>query len=261
MDKKIYAIKVAEGVKGRVTETEKGIAIAVPEKIANIEALFYVDNFFKDHSVNQAIDHINHIIYYKGEIYMNYDITNYDEVKHYLKACLVGEQSLKDEYYRQEAANGFDDLFIIFKLENIISGDTVPYNTITVTTEMIHSWGIDSSVLLYDAMQNVEYTLQPLMNVLASMLNSEPEKFESPIWIATTTEKTPKYGAIAAIILAPMLKDKFPNGYIVIPSSIHEVLIISKEYATLLDVNEMVSQVNNDCLDAKNILSNHAYEF
>jgi hypothetical protein len=56
------------------------------------------------------------------------------------------------------------------------------------------------------------------------------------------------------------MKDIFPDGYTVIPSSIHELIVIPKEMSSPA-INAMINDVNSSSVSAEDYLSDHRYEF
>lgn len=63
-------------------------------------------------------------------------------------------------------------------------------------------------------------------------------------------------------ILKKFMKEKQMERIIIIPSSVHEVIVMSYDSEMdILGLNEMVQEVNRTALDATEVLSNHAYLF
>ena len=70
------------------------------------------------------------------------------------------------------------------------------------------------------------------------------------------TTESQAYGAIALISKAKELAELFPNGYVVLPSSVHEVIVRELDGN---DYTELVQCVNATEVDPEEQLSNHAY--
>lgn len=69
------------------------------------------------------------------------------------------------------------------------------------------------------------------------------------------------YGAINAIKSKELLEKQFPDGYYLIPSSIHEMIVLPKGEVDMDGFNDFIKTVNSDVLDPEDILSDHYYEF
>ena len=73
---------------------------------------------------------------------------------------------------------------------------------------------------------------------------------------------TKTYGAIVAITETDMLDSKFPKGYYLIPSSVHEMLVMPADIGISIDdMNEMVRGVNEAEVKPEEVLSDHVYDF
>lgn len=68
-------------------------------------------------------------------------------------------------------------------------------------------------------------------------------------------------GAIAIIKAKERLAQMYPNGYYVIPSSVHEMLVLNMDYTDEDTITGIIRDVNANVLDPKDYLSDHAYVF
>lgn len=57
-----------------------------------------------------------------------------------------------------------------------------------------------------------------------------------------------------------MVSEKLGGDYYILPSSVHEVLVISKDIdIPLQNIEQMVQHVNLSCVSAEEVLSDHVY--
>lgn len=86
------------------------------------------------------------------------------------------------------------------------------------------------------------------------MLSDGPQ-----MYVVSNTSKI--FGAISIIFdsTREKLRNAFPNGYMVLPSSIHEVIITEIKDKSMLD--NMVNEVNEAQVIEEEQLSNRAYMF
>ena len=75
------------------------------------------------------------------------------------------------------------------------------------------------------------------------------------------TNETGMYGAINIISSKEKLETMFPDGYVVIPSSIHEVIVLPKEAVDLEGMNDLIQSINIGVVSEAEVLSDHYYEF
>ena len=74
-----------------------------------------------------------------------------------------------------------------------------------------------------------------------------------------------KLNGAAAILYPNVMKDiskKFENGFYILPSSIHETILVSKfPDMKVSDLEDMIKAVNNEGVEVKEVLSDSAYEY
>ena len=188
---------------------------------------------------------------------LNIDLNDYNTVKHHLKPVLVPKRFLKDGYINLPAEKfGFEDLYIMLQLTNILEN----HKCLTYVSEnLFREWDTPLEVVILDACDNVfeKAAVIPLAEKIEEMTGITAANFDSPLYIASYTDNA-SYGAICAILLKAELEDLFPNGYIVIPSSIHEVLILPIENNTS-EINSIIEETNAYAVNDKDILSDHFY--
>ena len=85
---------------------------------------------------------------------------------------------------------------------------------------------------------------------------------EEPMYVLTNVGK---YNGAAAILdekLMEQISEKFQEGFYIIPSSIHETLIVPKSQPlTITYLENMVSEINATEVSPEEMLSNHIYEY
>ena len=180
------------------------------------------------------------------------DFTNYDEAKSNLKARLYNKS--KDvEVFRSAAEYGFDDLIIVPYVDGVIEiGESKA--SAKITEELLDIWGVDDETVIWTAIANTDYEITTIAELL--QLPSIPE---FNMTVVTNAER--HYGAIGAILARHELKTMFSNGYVVIPSSIHEVIIMDINAMDENYMTEMIGEVNEAMVNPEEWLGNHPYRF
>ena len=79
----------------------------------------------------------------------------------------------------------------------------------------------------------------------------------TPMYVVTNKERW--YGAAAILKAKNKLREIFPEGYIIIPSSIHEVIIVPGSEADIDAVSDMVRAVNSSTVEPWEVLGHRAY--
>lgn len=138
---------------------------------------------------------------------------------------------------------GFDDLIIVPVTDwgYPISESTIQ-NRFNQTIEQF----------VEDALE--ELSCRPI--VLTDMLGLPREAFD--VYVLTTGRQ---YGAIGGIVAQKWLKEKFPDGYVLIPSSVHEMLAMPLSEVDNEKLLNTIFEINTNTLTNAERLSNNYYIF
>ena len=170
-----------------------------------------------------------------------------------------------------------ENLSIMFTLNLKERDEPDTIGSIKVTNDMMLQWGIDKKELYQAAMQNVLDKETPVLRSMEEMLSSivvhqnsrnllqekNPFRLGDEMGFILTN-KEGIYGAAA--LFYPGVMDKissiFPEGFYVIPSSTHELIIISKSNRIAAkELGETVREVNKEVVDREEYLSDRVYEY
>ena len=256
MTKMEYANKVAELVNGEVRMIEKAngvVLTGITSKDGDVRPTVYIEDMYGKDDVETAADKIRQI--YETNITLPCDISfiqDYNKVKDKLVARLYNSKT-KAEVFRSAAAYGFEDLIIVPYIQFSDNASA------KVTRQLANTWEVSDEDILMDAMKNVDYEITPMFDMLKNMnVPVEGLEYETEMYIVTNKAKS--FGAIGVLLADDELKDIFPEGYIVLPSSVHEVIVISKNYKNYLLTN-IIRDVNATEVDEIEVLSDHEYIF
>ncbi len=161
----------------------------------------------------------------------------------------------------------FLDMAIIFLI--VYRLDEEGLESIRVTTELMDSWGVGTEELMMLAKKNTPAifpaTLEPMADVMARLLHMEMDEIEemeldSPLLLLSNKQGI--YGATSMIYeeQAEQIGEILGENFYVIPSSVHEVLILPEsEVSDPEPLDEMITQINRDHLGSVDVLSDRAY--
>lgn len=142
--------------------------------------------------------------------------------------------------------------------------------TLVIHDSMLDAWGVSEKEIALAAEKNTPiinpYMLRPMSSIIIEEMTGEkidPANEELEQMNVLTCES--KING-ASTILYPGLLDKISErmggNYYVIPSTIHEVLIVEKlDGMSAQDLKEMISIVNNECVDSEEVLGSSVYEY
>lgn len=162
-----------------------------------------------------------------------------------------------------------EDLMIVPCLE--LSEENI-CKSVYFSEQLMQELGLAKEDLVKRAMKRMERSteLTSLFETTMCIMNgseptnlmegSEEGKDFAPTEQLVLTNKNHMYGA--GCILLPEVQERianlFPKGYYILPSSVHELLIVSTD----MDTNyyqQMVMQINSQAVSAQDFLSNHIY--
>mgnify|MGYP000609305133 FL=1 len=97
----------------------------------------------------------------------------------------------------------------------------------------------------------------------SSLPNYMEEELEYDIPMMAVTNHSTNLGAASIFCkrIQKRLEDIFPDGFYLIPSSIHEFLAVDKKISTPESLKEMIFDINRDKVDVEDRLSDAAYCF
>ena len=91
--------------------------------------------------------------------------------------------------------------------------------------------------------------------------DSMEEESETPLYVLTN--KARLYGASCILYpnLLDSIADKLTCDFYLIPSSIHEVILVPESGTEDTNLNDMVAEVNHTQVDPKEVLADHVYYY
>lgn len=170
----------------------------------------------------------------------------------------------------------FEDLekFLFIRVDQKVAfelGMTEGFGTLKIKEGMLDMIGMSENTLFDIAETNTMNDLQfrglieTLMGMLPFDANEEPigiDRVPERMYVCNFRNNT-VYGA-GAIANFKELKKRIEKElgfkrFYVIPSSIHEILIVNSEELSREELSKMVQQVNAEAVNDNEVLSNHAY--
>ena len=166
-----------------------------------------------------------------------------------------------------------EDLVILFRIEIPMQIET-GVGLIQVTDKIIDLWGMNTQEVYEKALKNMQeresvkiYTMDSVLNHMLSGTQEEEvskeilEQMESPLLVITNEKHT--NGAVGILNTDKLQKvyEMVQEDLYILPSSIHECLLISKEKMDLQELREMVADINEKEVIPEERLSDNVYEY
>lgn len=239
----------------------------------NISPTIYLNPYYHRFLNGVSMDDIYKDIldtYYKNLPTKDFDISSFrdfDKASKMIAFKLINKEKnkilLDDVPYVE-----FQDLALVFVC--IVNNFRKEFATILIHNQHLHLWEIDIETLYQIALENtpklLSYKFENLEHLIFKgerEILSELQDFDMYI----LTNKLKIHGATCMVYprLLKRISDFLEDNLVIIPSSIHEVLIIPESFTkgeySMDDFKIMITEANETTLTDDEILADHAYFF
>lgn len=241
----------------------------------NISPTIYLNYYYSQYQNGKPLNDIYHDIlmtYEQNKPKSCIDIsffTEYEKVKNRIVFKLINYER-NHELLEKVPHYRYLDLAIVFNclLESNATGNA----TILIYQHHLAFWHITKDDLYALAMENtpklLTYELKNMTEVLGGLLKTEfAEALDTtqnvfPMYVLSNRSKLNGSGCILYKNLLHSFAKKLNSDLYILPSSVHEVLIIPAEKAdSAKELSDMVKEVNATQLSNEEILSDHVYYY
>ena len=196
-------------------------------------------------------------------------LADYSAVKDMLTIEVIGKDQ-NAEMLQSVPHQEIEDLATVYRID---LGDTENGNaTVLITNEMMRNYGLTQDQLHQDALDasqhTMKYNIRSMDEVLMGMAQSmgieqdQPVMFSSPLYVATTERDMFGAGVLAVPSFFEDAAEKLDGNFYVLPSSVHEILLLPDRFAPEHQLlKEMVQDVNANEVDPKDRLSDNVYHY
>ena len=182
-------------------------------------------------------------------------VKDYSTVKNYIVFRIVSgrDMDLTERVFTKAA-----DLFVIYDIEARAGSGS--FLKIGVTYDLMEEWEISLSELHSTALVNTQVLYPFVMRTLANQLGLEDTEMGSPIYVLTNEEIRNGASVLLYTGMIEMLQSRFEEGFYILPSSVHEFLIVPKqEDMTVSQLQNIVQTVNEYEVREEEYLSDQVY--
>ena len=259
-----------------------GVQVRLQEE--NVCPVVYVEPFFNEIRLGEPVEKVmNEIAKCMEEagnapfVHNGINPMDYDSVKEHLAVMLVNTQANKRMLQEMPHEN-IEDLSAICYVDFPVESNDGKA-TMKVKNEHLKMWNVDAKEMFQQARANTQPVNTPILQsmdeMLLSIFNEEGHatnlldenvdfglRSHDMLYALTNVEK--QYGA--SMITQPEVLNKleqlFPEGFYVLPSSVHEVLIVpdNGEMEPKM-LGEMVREVNKNEVERQEVLSDRVYSY
>lgn len=242
--------------------------LRVQREEEKISPLIYLNRIYEDYREGKSIEkiltecahQINTAKLEPEQLEIASHITDYDMVKDLISArvCNAKENTefLASKPHRIENDLAVYYIVNVFRDENGIG-------SVTIDNSLLSSMKITAQELDETAIKNVEKEAE-VQNFSSLLSEIIPGDFNSmdDMWIVTNQQKVNGAIAILSPAIREQLADTIGGDYYILPSSIHEVIVLPKSKdCDANELKDMVQGVNQQYVSSDERLSDNVYEY
>lgn len=255
-------VEVIGNATAKEVEKANGVVltgITVQTDGTNVFPTIYIDEMVEDGlTVDEIAEKVKKVAEEHAKPSLDTSVIESAEyAREHLRARLYNKAT-NAEIFRSAEQYGFEDLIIVpyLDLDEVMKGGCIKVNK-----QLLNLWGMTAEECLEIAEENSrqETKVQSMAEIMAEMIGMElPEPDEDTPQMIVVSNDSKMFGAYSIIPLLDYFKAKYPEGFAVLPSSVHEVIVVTTDDPML---DGMVQDVNTTQVDLKEQLSDHAYRF
>ena len=243
----------------------------IVDPIRNVSPTIYLNPYYHRYLNGVSMEDILEDIlttYYKHLPKQDFDVsvfTDFSKAKERIVMKLINRRR-NETLLKNVPFIPYMDLAIVFVCT--VTDFLDEYATILIHHQHLKLWNIGPEELYQIAMCNspnrMPYTFESMENILVHLTNQRLPIFEQiPMYVLTNRLKVHGASCIVYPGLLGSLAKTLDSNLLIIPSSIHEVLIIPEKDAfseySYADYEDMIREVNETQLTDDEILGDHIY--
>ena len=282
-DIKIRNISIKEVIKHN-DQHKLGIEFTFAD--SNFSPVVYPDALFEDYQAGKPLEEILQALSQTVEKSLpevpgvtketvTQALSDYESARHHLSIRLC-DPDLNQELLENAVHSKVSDFEAIYQLKFTMPDESVGYSTITPA--MLDTWGVSMETLQKDAATCTwaEYPiLSPLGNTISYLTSGlplpnlletgEPIQMSDdmlPIFVLSNDHAMQGASLITLPDLLDQIGDIVQDDFYILPSSLHEVIIVPQNTQMSLDeLSEMVHSINESQVAAEELLSDKVQHY
>jgi hypothetical protein len=199
-------------------------------------------------------------------------LTDYDKMKDKLVMEVVSAETNKD-LLETVPHKDIEDMAVVYRF--VLNSDVEGRASILATNQMIENFGITADQLHADALENAPRIkpaeIKGMGEVLAEMMGIEQAEMmglypvrpeDEQIFVASVPDKVHGAGVLAYQDFMDQAAERAGGDFYILPSSIHEILIVPDNGKMgLPELENMVKEVNATQVSPQDKLTDNVYHY
>ena len=226
----------------------------------------YPSNFYEDYvsgtEIEEIADKMLDIVKDAKDI-PDFDVekmTDWEYAKTRVMPNVVSKETNGTMLKTLAYTNTKTDLAIIYRI--VFGNDGEGTMSVKVTKPMLETFGITMAELKKAAFKNMEnqFEFKNMADTLRELMGDDCGIEDAPMWVLSTEDKLMGAGAMFVPKVLKAVKERVGlEQFYILPSSIHEVLVVTEPNANADDLRNMVIEVNSTQVAPEDKLSDNVY--
>ena len=270
-------VKVSVNEVNKLNESYE--AITVTPEGSNIGVNMSLEKFYDavqdgtpyDSVVDKAVDVISNGIDKRPDIDVA-ALTDYSQMKEKLAMEVVSAEANK-EMLQNVPHQNMEDMAVVYRF--VLSSDDDGRASILVTNQILENMGVTPEQLHADALENAPQIkpaeIKGMSEVMAEMMGAEQAEMmgiipvapeDEQMFVATVPDKVHGAGVLAYQDFMDQAAERAGGDFFILPSSIHEILIVPDNgKMDLKELEAMVKEVNATQVAPADKLTDSVYHY
>ena len=201
---------------------------------------------------------------------------NFEDLKDSLTVKVVNTENNKD-YLVDKPTEQIEDMSVVFAA--VVKETDEGRMTLPITNEIMESMGVDQQQLKETALANIsdqDYSFKSMRDVLVGMMFPDgipendpmvdmmlpPEDAGTQMYVLSNTQNVNGAAEILNKKAMDEIAEKLGGDFIVLPSSVHETIVLPiNEDMDSKELEGMVQQINAGVVSDEDKLSDHVFQY
>lgn len=253
-----------------------GLTITSTE--SNVSPTIYLNYYYEKQNLFPDFESICRDIlltyeHHRSTEHINADFfTDYKLVREHLAYRLINYEKNKELLETVPHVHYLDLAIVFYCLLNFSDQSSA---TILIHSDHLKLWNINAAELYHQACQTtphlLPYDFQNMTSILSDAFGKSPQPNQNidqaadsfcPMYVLTNSLKLYGAGCVLYPCLLETIAEKLDSDLFILPSSIHEIILIpAHNRSHYKELEQMVTQINHAELAADEILSDHVYYY
>lgn len=243
--------------------------ILLCEKGSNISPTIYLEEYYRQFQKGDSVENIvQEILRLYGKIrfrepWKEEVLRDYTILKNRIVYRLINREANR-ELLKEVPSVPYLNLSIVFHV--LLEMNAYGTAMMPVRNEHMQLWGVPCEEIYRQACQNTcqifPYEFKPMCSVIAELTETRETGEEDEMYVLTNAFRS--HGAAAVLYpgCLEQIGERLGEDYYVLPSSVHEVIIVRESAAPGQEaLSQMVSEINESEVAAEEVLSDNSYHY